>query len=101
MSIRLRAISTLGVLVVAGCATSQTGGRALGASATDTATVFAPGVVSTGDVFASTFTPDGRTVVFTKVAPPPRPMALMSSSLAGGRWTTPTVLPFSGVYRDL
>src|SRR5678816_998767 len=66
----------------------------------DTAVVFAPGVVSTGDVFASTFTPDGRMVVFTKFSPP-RPMTLMTSVLVDGRWTTPTALPFSGTYRDL
>jgi Tol biopolymer transport system component len=64
------------------------------------AVMFAPGVVSTGDVFASTFTPDGRTVVFTKFSPP-KPMALMSSDIVGGRWTPPMVLPFSGTYRDL
>jgi hypothetical protein len=60
---------------------------------------FAPGVVSTGDVFASTFTPDGRTVVFTKFSPPR--MTLMMSSFVDGRWSAPTVLPFSGTYRDL
>lgn len=63
------------------------------------ATIFADGIVSTGDVFASTFTPDGRTVVFTKFAPPR--MMLMASTFADGRWTPPAVLPFSGVYRDL
>jgi len=66
----------------------------------DTAVIFAPGVVSTGDVFASTFTPDGRLVIFTKFAPP-RPPTLMMSTLIDGQWTTPTVLPFSGTYRDL
>ena len=61
---------------------------------------FAPGVVSTGDVFASTFTPDGRTVVFTKFSPP-RPMTLMVSRWRGDGWSTPEPLPFSGQYRDL
>jgi Tol biopolymer transport system component len=61
---------------------------------------FAPGVVSTGDVFASTFTPDGRTVVFTKVSPP-KPMTLMISQWRENQWTTPRPLPFSGQYRDL
>jgi Tol biopolymer transport system component len=60
---------------------------------------FAPGVVSTGDVFASTFTPDGRTVVFTKFTAPR--MTLMSARLINGHWSPPVVLPFSGVYRDL
>src|SRR5690242_18084739 len=63
------------------------------------AVMFAPGVVSTGDVFSSTFTPDGRVVVFTRFSPPR--MALMTSTFADGRWSEPTTLPFSGVYRDL
>ena len=62
--------------------------------------MFAPGVISTGDVFASTFTPDGRTVVFTKVLPN-GPLTLMQSHWRDGRWGTPETLPFSGTYRDL
>jgi hypothetical protein len=65
-----------------------------------TETVFAPGVVSTGDVFASTFSPDGRTVYFTRVRPG-APFAIMTSSFVGGAWTTPVIAPFSGTYRDL
>jgi Tol biopolymer transport system component len=64
--------------------------------------LFAPGVVSTGDVFSSTFTPTGRTVVFTKVAATGRPFTLFQSRLRDdGGWSTPESLPFSGVYRDL
>lgn len=66
----------------------------------DSAVMFAPGVVSTGDVFASTFTPDGKTVVFTKFSPP-NPMTLMTSSFVNGSWTPPKALPFSGSFRDL
>src|SRR3954454_15115527 len=87
-------------VVAIGCATSPAGRHIATDVASDTAVVFAPGVVSTGDVFASTFTPDGRVVVFTKFAPP-RPATLMMSTFDGGRWTTPTVLAFSGTYRDL
>ena len=65
-----------------------------------TPVVFAPGVISTGDVFASTFTPDGHTVVFTKAATG-RPLTLMWSRWRGERWTTPETMPFSGTYRDL
>ena len=65
-----------------------------------TPVLFAPGVISTGDVFASTFTPDGQTVVFTRVAMD-RPLTLMQSHWRDGRWTTPETLPFSGRYRDL
>ena len=63
------------------------------------AIMFAPAIVSSGDVFASTFTPDGRTVVFTKFSPPR--MTLMTSRYVGGTWTVPVALPFSGTYRDL
>jgi hypothetical protein len=63
------------------------------------AVIFAPGVISTGDVFASTFTPDGRTVVFTRFSPPK--MTLMTSAYRDGRWSAPSALPFSGTYRDL
>lgn len=85
-----------------GCAgATHTNGSATGLPVDgQPAIMFAPGVVSTGDVFASTFTPDGRTVVFTKFSPP-TPMALLSSTYAGGTWTSPVVLPFSGTYRDL
>ena len=65
-----------------------------------TPVLFAPGVISTGDVFASTFTPDGRTVVFTKAAAG-RPLTLMQSHWRDGRWTPPETLPFSGTWRDL
>lgn len=64
------------------------------------AVLFAPGIISTGDIFASTFTPDGGTVVFTKFAPP-RPMTLMTSTFRDGAWSSPIALPFSGSYRDL
>lgn len=85
---------------LAACATSRTVHSVTTPDHVDTAMVFAPGIISTGDVFASTFTPDGRVVVFTKFSPP-RPMTLMTSVLMDGRWSTPTALPFSGVYRDL
>lgn len=68
-------------------------------SAGEPAVVFAPGVVSTGDVFSSTFTPDGRTVVFTRFTPPK--MTLMTSTFRDGSWSAPTALPFSGTHRDL
>ena len=94
------ALLVVASLPLVACASSPRARVVTPDSRTDSAVVFAPGVVSTGDVFASTFIPDGRTVVFTKFAPP-RPMALMMSVLVDGRWSTPTVLPFSGVYRDL
>src|SRR3954464_7624318 len=63
------------------------------------AVIFAPGIVSTGDVFSSTFTPDGRSVVFTKFAPP-RMICIRWGGMVGG-WWAPVGLPFSGTFRAL
>src|SRR5918997_779397 len=62
------------------------------------ARIFAPGVVSTGDVFASAFTPDLRTVITSKVSPagPARGIALVAYRWRRGRWQGPDTLPFSG-----
>jgi hypothetical protein len=88
------------VVTVAGCSSLFRAPEDVGPAEGQPAQIFALGVVSTGDVFASTFTPDGRTVAFTKFSPP-RPMTLMTSSFRDGHWTTPETLPFSGTYRDL
>ena len=86
---------------IAGCSATGAYVGTADPSGDATPVLFAPGVISTGDVFASTFTPDGGTVVFTKVASG-RPLLLMKSSLlASGAWSMPEVLPFSGTYRDL
>jgi Tol biopolymer transport system component len=84
----------------AACASRPTGAGPAPIPVGADETVFAPGVVSTGDVFASTFTPDGRTVYFTRVRPD-APFAIMRSSLNGGTWSAPAIVPFSGQYRDL
>jgi Tol biopolymer transport system component len=98
---RRDAVPLLAACTLAACATAT---RAYVGDARPpddgTPVLFAPGVISTGDVFASTFTPDGRTVVFTKV-PANRPLTLMQSHWRDGRWTAPETLPFSGTYRDL
>src|SRR5262245_40456635 len=97
-----RLVLVLTAVSASACASlTRSGAEATGLPADGAAAVvFAPGIVSTGDVFASTFTRDGRTVVFTKFSPP-KPMTLMTSRFADGRWSTPTPLPFSGTYRDL
>jgi hypothetical protein len=96
-------LATVAILT-AGCLSNHAGGSAPlelpdmpapGAAAS----IFAPGVVSSGDVFSSTLTPDNRVVVFTKFSPPR--MVLLMSRLVDGHWTTATALPFSGTYRDL
>jgi hypothetical protein len=67
-------------------------------AAGEPARVFAAGVVSTNDVFASTFTPDLRTVVTSKVSPNGalRGIALVAYHWRDGRWQGPDTLPFSG-----
>ena len=90
----------LAILIVCAACVSHYGAGVPGLpNEGETAVIFAPGIISTGDVFASTFTPDGKTVVFTKFSPPR--MTLMQSRFVDGRWTSPETLPFSGTYRDL
>ena len=65
------------------------------------ATIFAEGVVSTGDYeSAITFTPDGKTAYFVKSTPDLSFRAILVSSFERGRWTTPEVAAFSGQYSD-
>ena len=58
--------------------------------------VFAPGVISTGDEFAPSFTPDGNTVYFTHGTP-----EIYFSKLVNGKWTGPKVAAFSGRWKDM
>jgi Tol biopolymer transport system component len=59
------------------------------------------GVISTpDDELGGTITADGRTLYFEKSAPPHYLYILYESHLDNGHWSTPTVLPFSGQYRD-
>ena len=67
----------------------------------DTATMFAPGVISTGDVFASSFTPDGRTVYFTKATNDRSSMQIMVSHWTNGAWSEPRRAPFSTGQRQM
>lgn len=99
-------LALLGAALVAACATAGSGAApgprpayldSLPAHG-ETARMFAPGVISTGDVFASAFTPDGRLVVTSKVSPAggTRGIALVAYAWEGGRWRGPDTLPFSG-----
>lgn len=65
--------------------------------------LFAPGVVGTGDEeFSPAFEPDGKTVYFTKGSPGRvRVMWIMMSRFRDGRWTEPEIAPFSGGYSDI
>lgn len=64
--------------------------------------LFAPGTISTGDEeFSLTFTPDGKTVYFTKGDYRFKYAAILVSRLKNRRWTEPEVAPFSGRWRDI
>jgi hypothetical protein len=65
------------------------------------ATLFAPGVVSTGDYESHpTFTPDGHEIYFLKMAPNFSRWSIFVSRYENGAWSQPKVAPFSGQYQD-
>ena len=67
----------------------------------ETASVFAPDIISTGDVFASSFTRDGRTVFFTKGTNDRSQLQIMRSTWRDDRWQTPERAPFSTGSRQM
>ena len=73
------------------------------AAPADTPRLFAPGIVSTGDIeFGPAFEPDGKTVYFAKGSPGLKRVAwIVVSRLRNGVWTTPEIAPFSGRYSDI
>lgn len=69
--------------------------------AQDSARLLAPGVISTGDfTFNASFTPDGRTIFFSKATINWGYIALYTSTEHHGAWTKPVPLGFTGIYRD-
>ena len=64
-------------------------------------TVFAPGVISTGDYeVCPEFSPDGKTLYFVKSTPDANFWTIVFSRLERGKWSAPRVAPFSGQYSD-
>src|ERR1700761_7553910 len=65
-----------------------------------TPTVFAPGVIS-GPLHdsAPAFTPDGRTVYFTRSDG--KDSTILVSHLDNGHWSAPVTAPFSGQWSDM
>src|SRR5512133_1066354 len=65
------------------------------------ATLFAPGIISTGDYESHpTFTPDGLEIYFLKMAPNFSRWTIFVSRYKDGRWSQPEVAPFSGQFQD-
>jgi hypothetical protein len=66
-----------------------------------TPTIFAPGIISTGDYETEPlFTPDGKTFYFVKSTPDMSFWTIAFSRYEKGHWTNPQVAPFSGQYSD-
>jgi Tol biopolymer transport system component len=64
-------------------------------------TLFGEGVISTPDYeLNAAFLPDGRTVFFTKSTADMSFWTIVSSRLAGDRWSEPEIAPFSGEHSD-
>ena len=64
-------------------------------------TLFAPGVISTGEYEShAAFSPDGGTIYFLKNTADFGHWTIVSSQLRNGSWTAPEVVPFSGRYSD-
>jgi Tol biopolymer transport system component len=64
-------------------------------------TVFGEGVISTRDhESGTTFTPDGKTIYFTKSTPDLSFRVIVDSHFKDGKWSTPEVASFSGQYHD-
>jgi hypothetical protein len=62
--------------------------------------VFGPGVISgPANDLSPAFTPDGRTVFFTRANA--EQSIILVSHLSGEKWSKPEIAPFSGVWRDL
>jgi hypothetical protein len=69
------------------------------AAALGAAQLFAPGVISgPANDGAPTFTPDGKTLFFTRSGASAG--TILESHLVNGKWTMPTIAPFSGHWND-
>lgn len=72
------------------------------AEASSSATLFAPGVVSTeAPEFAITFEPDGRRAYFNRTTADRSRIGLVAAALVGGRWQDQGELVFAGAHRDV
>lgn len=64
-------------------------------------TIFAPGVISTGDYeVCPEFSPDGTTLYFVKSTPDANFWTIVFSRFENDKWSVPRVAPFSGQYSD-
>ncbi|HEV3454906.1 MAG TPA: hypothetical protein VHG32_00020 [Thermoanaerobaculia bacterium] len=63
--------------------------------------LFGAGVISTSaDEFGGQFTGDGRTLFFNRSVPRSQLYTIFVSTWSAGRWSSPEIAPFSGIWRD-
>lgn len=80
---------------------SQTFSFGLNGAPAKEPTLFAPGMISTGDYEgAEEFSPDGKTLYYLKLTPDFNFWTMVVSHFENGNWTPPQVAPFSGQYSD-
>jgi Tol biopolymer transport system component len=96
-------VSMLLLLAAFACVeTPDTGLFPAAFEATDSATLVAPGIVSTAaPEFAAAFTSDGSRLYFNRASSDRQEIMLLESHFAAGQWSEPQPAPFSGDHRDL
>ncbi|MBS4063916.1 MAG: PD40 domain-containing protein [Chitinophagaceae bacterium] len=65
------------------------------------ARIFAKDIISKGNVFAITFTPDGKTIYFCESTPDRSIITIQYSHLKNGKWTPPQPASFSDKGRNI
>lgn len=62
--------------------------------------ILAKGIISTDNVFSSTFTPNGKSLYFTQATLDRSQLKIMVSHLKKGQWSAPVRVDFGGSFRD-
>src|ERR1700712_1937114 len=99
----LTAIATIGALAIQAKASTVSSTQPPYAvrESLRTPKLFAESVVSTDDdEFGGSFSPDGKTVYFSRSAPHSYHYSILESHFENGKWGTPTIPSFSGQYTD-
>ena len=104
----LKAIVTISILLcwslashVPGQSTNRAKHAYASAKPLSEPTIFGEGVVSTGDYDSHpAFTPDGKTLYFLRSTPNFNLWTILITRFEKGKWSTPEVAPFSGMYSD-
>lgn len=87
----------LSVTIIAVCAVMML----LAQKSGNSPTLFAEGVINTSaDEYNPAFTPDGKTIFYTRRVDRNGNEAIMYSRLENGKWTTPQTAEFSGKFYD-